>query len=225
MQKFTKTTRTLAALLVSGTALTGVASAADISANFGVTSDYIWRGMTQNGGNTSASGGFDADFGNGVYAGTWVGDVAFAGADGSNTNATQETDFYVGYAGESGSISYDVGYIMYTYDADDINFDEVYVTVGTGGVSLSYYTLVGDDGDADAGDATYISVDYETEIGELGLALHYGAYDAEDWGLQDSTDMSITLSKGDFSLAYVTTDDLTGDDDENRMVVSWGASF
>ena len=46
MQKFTKTTRTLAALLVSGTALTGVASAAEVSANFGVTSDYIWRGMT-----------------------------------------------------------------------------------------------------------------------------------------------------------------------------------
>ena len=50
MQKFTKTTRTLAALLVSGTALSGVASAAEISANFGATTDYIWRGMTQNGG-------------------------------------------------------------------------------------------------------------------------------------------------------------------------------
>ena len=56
--------------------------------------------------------------------------------------------------------------------------------------------MVGDDGDADAGDATYISVDYETEIGELGLALHYGAYDAEDWGLQDlATDMSICFQR------------------------------
>ena len=54
MQKFTKTTCTLAALLVSGTALTGVASAAEISGNVGATSDYIWRGNTQNGGNTSA---------------------------------------------------------------------------------------------------------------------------------------------------------------------------
>ena len=44
MQKFTKTTRTLAALLVSGTALTGVASAAEISGNVGATTDYIWRG-------------------------------------------------------------------------------------------------------------------------------------------------------------------------------------
>lgn len=219
----TKTQKTLAALLVSSTALVSAASAAEVSANFGVTSDYIWRGMTQNGGLTSASGGLDVDFGNGIYAGTWIGDVDFAGA--GTTMATQETDFYVGYSGESGSISYDVGYIMYTYDADDINFDEVYITVGTGGVSLSYYSLLGDDGDADAGDATYLSLDYETEVGELGLALHYGAYDAEDWGLADSTDMSITVSKGDFSLAYVTTDDLTGDDDEDRMVVSWGTSF
>ena len=225
MKKFTKTTRTLAALLVSGTALTGVASAAEVSANFGVTSDYIWRGMTQNGGGTSASGGFDIDMGNGVYAGTWVGDVAFAGADGTNTMATQEVDYYVGYAGESGSISYDVGYIMYTYDADGIDFDEFYATLSSGAFSVSYYTLVSDDGDADAGDATYLSLDYETEVGEMGLALHYGAYDAADWGLQDSTDMSATLSKGDFSLSYVMTDDLTGDDDENRMVVSWGTSF
>lgn len=223
MQKFTKTSRALAALLVSGTALTGVASAADVSANFGVTSDYIWRGMTQAGGATSASGGLDVDFGNGFYAGTWIGDVAFDGQNG--TTATQETDYYVGYTGEAGSISYDVGYIMYTYDADDVNFEEVYGTVSMGSISLSYYSLLGDDGDADAGDATYLSLDYETEVGELGVALHYGAYDAEDWGLADSTDMSVTVSKGDFSLAYVTTEDLTGNDDEDRMVVSWGTSF
>ena len=222
MQKFTKTTRTLAALLVSGTALTGVASAAEVSANFGVTSDYLWRGLSQSDG-TSASGGFDIDMGNGVYAGTWVGDVEFAGGNG--TQATQETDFYFGYAGESGSLSYDVGYIMYTYDADDLNFDEAYVTIGSGGISLSYYYLVDADADVDAGDATYISLDYETEVGDLGLALHYGAYDAEDVGLTDSTDISVTLSKGDFSLSYVTTEDMTGDDDEDRMVVSWGTSF
>ena len=47
MQKFTKTTRTLAALLVSGTALTGVASAAEITGNVGATTDYIWRGDVQ----------------------------------------------------------------------------------------------------------------------------------------------------------------------------------
>ena len=57
MTKFTKTTRTLAALLVSGTALTGVASAAEISGNVGATTDYIWRGNTQASGDASLSGG------------------------------------------------------------------------------------------------------------------------------------------------------------------------
>ena len=65
--------------------------------------------MTQNDGGSSLSGGLDVDFGNGVYAGTWVGDTA--GAD----YGTQEVDYYAGYAGEAGGLSYDVGYIMYTY--------------------------------------------------------------------------------------------------------------
>ena len=222
MQKFTKTTRTLAALLVSGTALTGVASAAEVSANFGVTSDYIWRGLTQNGGLTSASGGLDVDYGNGFAAGIWVGDVTAAGGNG--TVATQELDYYASYSGESGSLSYELGYIGYTYDADDLDFSDIYVSVGSGPFSLTYYHLLdGGDTGVDDGEANYVSVDYETELSEMGLTLHYGSWmgDATD----DQTDISATLSKGDFSISYITTEDHTGVDDENRMVVSWGVSF
>src|SRR6056300_210385 len=98
------TQKTLAAVLVSSTALVSAASAAEISANVGATTDYIWRGMTQNDGGSSLSGGLDVDFGNGFYAGTWVGDTA------GDDYGTQEVDYYAGYAGEAGSIGYDVGY-------------------------------------------------------------------------------------------------------------------
>lgn len=222
MQKFTKTTRTLAALLVSGTALTGVASAAEVTANVGATTDYIWRGMTQNDGGSSLSGGLDVDFGNGFYAGTWVGDTA------GDDYGTQEVDYYAGYAGESGGISYDVGYLMYTYpssqSADDVDFSELYVTVGMGALSASYYTLADAEG-ADAGDSTYISLDYETEVGGFGLGLHYGNYDGDFVGDNDLTDMSLTLSKDAFSYSFVTTDGMDGVDDDARFVVSWGAEF
>ncbi len=35
----------------------GIASAVSVSGNMGLTSDYIWRGMTQNNGEVSVSGG------------------------------------------------------------------------------------------------------------------------------------------------------------------------
>ncbi|MBL6642322.1 MAG: hypothetical protein ISQ24_06335 [PS1 clade bacterium] len=234
MKKFTKTTRTLAALLVSGTALTGVASAAEVTANVGATTDYIWRGMTQNDGGSSLSGGLDVDFGNGFYAGTWVGDTAATdvstetGDPTATDFGTQEVDYYAGYAGEAGGLSYDVGYIAYTYPSSqsdaDADFSEFYVTVGMGALSASYYTLVDADG-ADAGDSTYISLDYGTEIGGFGLGLHYGNYDGDFVGDDDLTDMSVTLSKDAFSYSLVTTDGMDGVNDDARFVVSWGAEF
>ena len=48
----------LAAVLATGTMFTTVAQAATIEANVGFTTDYIWRGMTQNDGDTSFSGGY-----------------------------------------------------------------------------------------------------------------------------------------------------------------------
>ena len=216
------TQKTLAALLVSSTALVSSVSAAEVSANVGATSDYIWRGMTQNDGGTSFSGGLDVDFGNGFYAGTWIGDTA------GDDYGTQEVDYYAGYAGEAGSISYDIGYLAYTYpssqSADDVDFSEIYVTVGTGAVSASIYYLADADG-ADAGDSTYLSLDYETEVGGFGLGLHYGNYDGDFVGDDDQTDMSLTLSKDAFSYSLITTDGMSGVDDDARFVISWGAEF
>jgi len=211
----------LAGLLMAGTMLATPALAADIEGNIGVTTDYIWRGMTQNDGGTSASGGLDVSFDSGMYIGTWVGDTA--GTD----YGTQEVDYYIGYAGESGSISYDVGYLMYTYPSSqataDVDFSEVYFTVGTGPVSLSYYYLADAEG-ADAGDSEYISLDYETSLSDdWGLALHYGDYTGDF--SSEASDISITVSKGDFALSLVTTDGLTGVDDDMRFVASWGIGF
>lgn len=220
------TQKTLAAVLVSSTALVSAASAAEISANVGATTDYIWRGMTQNDGGSSLSGGLDVDFGNGFYAGTWVGDTA------GDDYGTQEVDYYAGYAGEAGSIGYDVGYIAYTYPSSqsdsDVDFTEAYISLSAGAVSLSYYYLVDADG-ADAGDSTYIALGYETEVSGYGVGLHYGIYEGDFVGTEDQIDMSLTLSKDAFSIALVATDDMNvanqGVNDDTRLVVSWAQTF
>ena len=138
-------------------------------------------------------------------------------------------DLYGGYAGEAGAMSYDVGYIQYMYPdkTTDADFGEVYVTLGTGPVSVSYYYEVdNDDGSVDSGDNTYLSLDYGMDLSDdWGLSLHYGIYDV-DANADESIDMSVTLSKGDFSFSIVETDDIAGpDDDDTRAVISYGMAF
>ncbi len=212
----------LAAVLATGTMFTTVAQAVTIEGNVGATTDYIWRGMTQNDGDTSFSGGIDISSDSGFYAGTWVGDITWDGA-------SYELDVYGGYAGEAGALAYDVGYIQYMYPdkTTDADFGEVYVTLGTGPVSVSYYYEVdNDDGSVDSGDNTYLSLDYGMDLSEdWGLSLHYGIYDMEAVA-DEQIDMSLTLSKGDFSFSVVETDDIAGpDNDDTRAVISYGITF
>ena len=221
----------LAAVLATGTMFTTVSQAASIEANVGFTTDYLWRGMTQNAEDSSFSGGIDISTDSGFYAGTWVGDINWDGA-------SYELDVYGGYAGEAGALAYDVGYIQYMYPnkTTDADFGEVYVTLGTGPVSVSYYYEVdNDDGSVDSGDNTYLSFDYGMDLGDdWGLSLHYGIYeiDGNPASYDEQIDMSLTLSKGDFSLSVVETDDMNPDptnglpdDQDTRAVISYGMSF
>lgn len=235
--------KTVALSLLAGSMLSTPALAAEVEANVGLTTDYVWRGYTQNDGDTSASGGIDVAYDSGAYVGTWVGDVTYNGA-------SYELDFYFGYAGEAGGLSYDVGYLAYMYpdapskyesEDQDLDFSEVYLTVGQGPISLSYYFLADADG-KDAGDDTYVSVAYETEIGEWGFGFTYGVYDVYDTESKtssDSSDMVLSLSKEDFTFSLISTEDkvAAGDgqtlqeaedlsnDDDMRVVISWGTSF
>ena len=76
----------------------GVASAISVSGNMSLTSDYIWRGMTQNDGEVAIQGGFDLETDSGFYLGTWAGSANFGGGE------SLELDYYGGYAGYIGDI-------------------------------------------------------------------------------------------------------------------------
>ncbi len=110
----------LAAALV---AAAGAAQAqGEFSGNVAMTTDYVWRGVSQANGDMAISGGFD--YANGMfYAGAWASNIDFD--DGSDANV--ELDFYGGIASEfANGVSWDLGVIFYNYpDSEDSDLDFV----------------------------------------------------------------------------------------------------
>ena len=137
----------------------GIASAASVSANATLQSDYTWRGMTQNNGDASINGGLDVEFDSGFYVGTWVAAVG-SGA---------EVDYYGGLAGEMGNISYEIGYIKFDYPAvagGGSDFEEAYLGLGFGDFGLSF---------ASGQDSATDNIEISYGFGDFGFA--YGEYD------------------------------------------------
>ncbi len=197
-----------------------LAQALEIEGNAAVSSNYIWRGMTQTDDKAAVSGGLDVASETGLYAGTWVSNIDFGDA------ASYELDLYAGYSGEAGALSYDIGYIAYLYPdagAADYDFSEAYISFGLGGGSVTYSYQVADSADSYANDTNYLSVDYEVGLPqEFSAAFHYGYYDIED--ADEQTDYGLTISKADFSLAFIGTEDAPADDDM-KVVLSYSQSF
>ena len=105
------------------------------SANVGITTDYVFRGLTQSNEGPSIAGGFDYEYEPlGFYLGFWAGSIEFN--LGSSNSATVETNFYSGFAGEFGGtgIGWDLGALYYFYPdqnedccgAGDYDYVELY---------------------------------------------------------------------------------------------------
>ncbi len=95
-------------------ALSGAAMAEELklSYNVGVTSDYVFRGVSQTQEDPAIQGGVDATYGIG-YAGVWASNVDF-GAD----DPTAEIDLYAGVRPTFGDASVDLGVLYYGYVKD-----------------------------------------------------------------------------------------------------------
>ena len=228
---------TLAAAGLLATA--GTVQAQEWSANVGLNNNYIWRGLTQSINDPSVSGGIDVAFDGGFYAGTWASNVSYAADD----VFSYEHDLYAGFAGESGGVAWDVGYLYYNYDEEaEFDFSEVYGSIGVGGFTLGAYILAdteADEGpgqDFGFGEATYIYADYVVEISEgLELGFHIGRHDGDfneafNGVPGDYIDYNISLSKDGFSFMITDTDlDDVGpdalDNDEIKFVVGYSMDF
>jgi len=191
---------TVAALCIPmmGFGLTSTAAQAEVTGNAGITTDYLWRGVTQANHNAAVSGGIDYGHASGVYAGTWV----------SNLEGGSEVDLYGGFAGEAGGVSYDLGYIMYNYPVDStLDFAEVYVSVGYSIASVSYYN----DLDNENG---YVSLDLSQDVMGLTAGLNFGMTMNDDSD-SDYMHYGVSVSKGmggDWDATFgLSTTDIDGD--------------
>ena len=236
-----KFNKTLVTLAVVGSCLSSQAVLADsLSGNVSVTNNYIWRGLTQTMNEPAVSGGIDYASDSGFYAGTWASNVKYGAED----NFSYEHDVYFGFAGESGDISYDVGYLYYNYDeAAGFDFGEIYGTVGYGGFSATLYVLANAEPDEAPGQdfgfgsTTYISLDYGFAL-ESGteVGFHVGSYqgdfnEAFNGVPGDYRDFSVSVAKDGFAFMISTTDlDDAGDEDpyDNdaiKYTVSYSVDF
>lgn len=217
------TTLALVATAVTSTFGMSQVANAEVSANFGATSNYLWRGVSQSGDSASVSGGLDYANDSGFYAGTWIGSLS--------EGAGAETDFYLGYSGETDVFAYDIGYLYYAYsDLDDSNFGEVYFngSVGNFGFGIAY--TINSDVESpspfDSGDiyysASYGGIDLGSDF-ELGLSAGLYTFDAS--GDLDYAHVQADIAKGDFVFSISKAQEEGFADGDLKLVASWSTSF
>jgi len=210
--------------LACGAALlaTSAVAQAEFSANIGVTSNYVWRGMTQTSDGAAIQGGIDYSHESGFYAGTWASNV-----DGGTQYGTYEVDGYLGFGGEVSGIGYDIGYIYYAYPAgQDGNFGEVY-----GSASFSMFTVgaayVTNNDGGDDGDLYYYGSASFDLPQDFSLTGTVGQYDSDDAAVDGYTHYQLDIGKsvgdfGDFTFS-VSANDVS--DSDPLVFVSWGKTF
>lgn len=219
-----KVTRAGVALAVLAAAAGAACAEGEWSGNVALSTDYVWRGISQSNEDMAISGGFD--YSNGIfYAGTWASNVDF-GDEPEDTNV--EWDFYGGLAGETaGGVSWDVGVIYYAYpDAEtgDYDFVELKGALGytfTGGVSVGG-ALYWDPDNQNVyveGSADYSFTDALSVGATVGNYSFDGGGDYTNWSLGGSYATPVGI---DLGLRYYDTDgdDLYGSIAEERIVFS-----
>ena len=192
---FNKTMMTAA--IVAALATPGMVLAAEaesphtFTANVGLFSQYIFRGMNQTTGNPAGQGGFDYAYNFGpasVYVGTWNSNISWLTDGGQYTSSSLESDWYGGVKGNFGKsdFTYDLGFLYYYYPGN-INTlaagasgdtAEVYGALGWKWLSVKYSHVVSNKAFAilDAQGTYYVDLSASVPIGETGLTLlgHYG---------------------------------------------------
>lgn len=84
-----------------------------LSANIGLATEYVFRGISQTSEGPAVQGGFDATCGM-FYAGVWASNLDWGANDGTNV-ANIEMDWYAGLKFNTGRVAWDVGVIYYSY--------------------------------------------------------------------------------------------------------------
>lgn len=214
----------VAALLATSVFADEDRSGINVSANMSLTSNYVWRGMTQTKDSPAIQGGVDLEY-KGLYAGVWGSNVDF----GVNDNNSLELDIYGGYAGEIAGIGFDVGYIQYAYPnkSDEYNFGEAYVGVSKEwdkfALSAKYSFGIETD-DTNPEDFYEVGASASVLPYDVGFDASYGNYD--NIGEYYSLGLNRSFEKFDLSVAYIDfSHDTDSAADEDNVVATVSFAF
>ncbi len=231
--------RLYASLALAGMVSVPGLAAADgspLTGNIGVTTDYIFRGVSQSQHEPAIQGGFDYTHASGLYVGTWLSNVSWVNTGGYKTNNSLEWDLYGGYRGSlPADVGYDVGVIHYEYPGNSVagiatpDTTEAYAGLSWKILSLKYSYVVSDyfvgwtgAANAKTRGTDYIEAAINYDLGSgWGVLAHVGHQSVkhDDINRASYTDWKLGLSKdvgfGTVGLAYTDTD-------ANTAAYTWG---
>ena len=175
-----------AAIMSSALVLAPQSAQAEVTANFGGVSDYVYRGVQQTGGNTMPQwqGGLDYSSENGFYAGIW-GSTLFNMYGDSQISEGIEYDLYAGW---NGNITEDfgIGFGVLTYNyTNDTAVGEKFNAFQEVNLAASYlmFSANYDIGKDNTSDTDYVHYALSADVSSIaeGMSLTYGAtkYDGE----------------------------------------------
>tara|TARA_R110000868_G_scaffold63499_1_gene191566 strand:+ start:1573 stop:2265 length:693 start_codon:yes stop_codon:yes gene_type:complete len=215
------------AVLLSTTAAAAV-SAQSIEGNVALSTDYIYRGVTQTDNGPAISGGFDLAAESGLYAGVWASSVDFG------DDTTMEIDVYGGYAFTAAGWDLDFGALYYGYPdspsvGGDQNFWEFYAGVGHAIGVLAWDAKVSWSPDfyMESGAATYLEtgLGYEFPAG-ISVDARIGASRFDDVPAADYEDYQLGVSGTVFeTLGWDLRYHALSDDGDDTLVFSISQSF
>jgi uncharacterized protein (TIGR02001 family) len=223
----------LVAALAASFALPALAEDSPFSSNVTLTSNYLYRGVTQTADRGAIQGGFDYANPNGVYVGAWGSNISWLTdpSTGSYTSgASLELDTYAGYSGSAGDVSYDVGFLRYNYSGESpagttsANTNEIYGSVGYKWVTAKYSRSLSDlFGVADSKGSGYLEVAGSYDVSGISLGAHLGKQTVAGTGNDTLSykDYNVSAAKdfGGYTFkALINKTDITGD--KTRYVLS-----
>jgi uncharacterized protein (TIGR02001 family) len=181
------------ALVLAAAVVAPAASHAEVSANVGWVSEYIFRGIFQE--DSSAFAGIDYASDAGFYLGAWGADVGQG----------LETDLYFGFAGGE-DFTYKIGYTLYEYTDDfDQKYEEVNLGIGYGIFALD--VAIGEYDVNPTADYTFTSVTISPEMGPYFKVGSFGDdFDGDYFELGYT--YSLEEHGIDFSFALIHSSDL-----------------
>ena len=202
----------------------------NLSWNLALTSDYVFRGITQTDFDPALQGGLDYSFGDtGLYVGAWASNVDFADSEGPDI----ELDYYIGWNHDlSETLNLDLSLVRYSYMGEqeaygNIDYNEVIGALAydemltftvayandysNSGYSSLYYNLAGS---WDLGNDFAVNAG----VGRTNFSDDVGSY--TDWNLGVSRQfgpVNAALNYYDVTGGFI--DDVFGDETASDRVV------